>query len=202
MNIKNIKSHFKQKDPLIYSVMQHMDLKLIKANRDPSQYYLKLCQDIISQQLGDKAATAIIDRFIDLFPNKQVTPENVLSISDQKLRGVGMSWAKAKYIKNLAEKTRQNELPFHKLLQMEDELVITELTKVKGIGRWTAEMFLIFTLGRPDVYSHHDLGLKRALQKLYQLKDRPSVEEADKITHAWIPYRSYGSLALWASLET
>src|SRR4030042_5897133 len=110
-----------------------------------------------------------------------------------------MSWAKAGYIKNIARAFLDNK-KMTKLNELEDEEVIDELVKIKGIGRWTAEMFLIFTLGREDVFSPGDLGLRRGLEKLYNLKN-PSRETVESIVNPWSPFRSYGSIGLWSSLE-
>ena len=119
-----------------------------------------------------------------------------MKLSDREVREAGTSWAKVGFLKDLAEKTVSKEVPFSKLSDLDDEAVIEELIKVKGIGRWTAEMFLIFSLGRPDVFSHGDLGLRRAIEKLYKLAD-PSQEDIEAITIKWSPYRSWGSRALW-----
>jgi DNA-3-methyladenine glycosylase II len=134
-------------------------------------------------------------------PTKKFTPRHVLKLKDQALRDVGLSWAKASYIKNLAEKVNNQEVRLEKLSKLDDEAVIAELVKVKGIGPWTAEMFLMFSLGREDVFSHGDLGLRNGLVKLYQLRKPPTIERANRIVNRWSPYKSYGSLALWHSLD-
>ena len=140
-------------------------------------------------------------RFVELFPNKKITPERVLKLSDAKLRHVGMSWSKASFLKDLAKKTLDKEIRYSKLHDMTDEEVMEELTQVKGIGPWTAEMFLMFAIGREDVFSHADLGLRNGMKKVYGLRSVPDAKRADKITEKWRPYRSYGSLALWHYLD-
>ena len=117
------------------------------------------------------------------------------------MRSVGMSYGKIKYVKSLAEHVIASPTMFETFDQMSDEDIISELIPIKGIGQWTAEMFLIFTMGRPDVFSYGDLGLKNAIRNLYGLSDRPTLEEATEITDQWRPYRSYGSRYLWKSLE-
>jgi DNA-3-methyladenine glycosylase II len=199
--LKTIKSHFKKQDKVIYEVILEMDFSLLPDPEKPSKFFAKLCRDIIAQQLSSKAAKAILDRFTDLFPNKKITPDKVLAISDQKLRKVGLSWAKVKYIKSLAQKTKDKEIIFERLTSLDDEAVIIELTKVKGIGRWTAEMFLMFTLAREDVFSHGDLGLRKAIKKLYGFKDKPNEDEINKIVNKWTPYKTYGCLALWSLFD-
>lgn len=199
--VRIIKSHFKKHDNIIYGVMLNMDFSLLPSPEKPANYFAKLCREIIGQQLASKAAKAILSRFTGLFPNKKVTPDGVLAIPDQKLRDVGMSWAKVKYIKNLAQKTKNKEIALDRLAILDDEAVILELTKVKGIGRWTAEMFLMFTLSRENVFSHGDLGLKKAIKKLYRFKDKPGENEVNKIIDKWTPYKTYGCLALWSIFD-
>jgi len=129
-----------------------------------------------------------------------VDPKKLLKIKDQKLRDVGMSWGKVRYVKDLAIKHLGGEIDLSKLSSLSNEQVITELTKVKGIGPWTGEMFLMFTLRREDVFSFGDLGLKRGIEKLYNLKE-PTVAQIEKIIMPWSPYKTYGSIALWHSLD-
>ena len=201
MKRKKIKSHFKKVDPTIHKVIVKMKLDLLVKPKTSHKYFSQLCREIIAQQLAGKAAHAIINRFKNIFPNKRITPDKVLSFSEKNLRNVGMSWAKARYIRDLAQKTKDKQVKLNKLTSLEDGLVIEELIKVKGIGNWTAEMFLIFTLGREDVFSHGDLGLRKALQKLYGFKDKPSEKQINKIVDTWSPYKSYGCLALWESID-
>lgn len=196
-----IKEHFKKADPIIFEILK--DLKLTKwvKKRPKSGFFPIICESIISQQLSDKAARTIYNRFLELLPSKKVTPDNILLIPDKKLRNAGMSWAKASYVKNIAALTLSGELNLAALTEMSDDRVIRELTKVKGIGAWTAEMFLIFSLGRENVFSHGDQGLKTAIAKLYNLK-KPARSRIDRIVSKWKPYRSYGCIALWHSIDS
>ncbi len=178
-----------------------MDLSPLPSVSKDQNYFARLCQEIIGQQLAGAAAEAINKRFRALFPELKITPHTVMQFSEQQYRDVGMSWAKARYILDLAKKTRDKEVKLDNLSQLDNHLVIQELTKVKGIGQWTAEMFLIFTLGREDVFSHGDLGLNKAIKLLYNFKDKPTIQEIEIIVKRWIPFRSYGSLALWHSLD-
>jgi DNA-3-methyladenine glycosylase II len=182
---------------VIYRVMVKMDLEPLVRPKASTNFFAKLCREIITQQLASEAATAIRNRFSDLFPNKEIVPKRVLARTDQELRDVGMSWAKVSYIKDLAQKTKNKEIVLEKLVDLDDETVVLELTKVKGIGRWTAEMFLMFTLGREDVFSHGDLGLKKAIMELYGFQNAPTEAEVDEIVKRWSPYKTYGCLALW-----
>ena len=196
-----VKSHFQKVDPTIYRVIVRMNLEPLPKSKTSPNYFSKLCREIIAQQLAGKAAKAITNRFSALFLKKRATPDKVLALKEEDLRQVGMSWAKARYIRDLAQKIKNREVNLRNLSRLKDEAVVEELTKVKGIGRWTAEMFLIFTLGREDVFSHGDLGLRHAIQKLYSLSDKASKAEVEEIVAKWTPYKSYGCIALWESLE-
>lgn len=195
-----IKDHFRQVDPVLSEQLERMPERILTANADPETYFAKLCQDIVAQQLGMKAADAIIGRFLDLFPDRSPTPNLVLAKEESVYREIGTSWAKARYIRALAEAVINREVDFELFPKMEDEAIIVDLIKVKGIGRWTAEMFLIFTLGRLDVFSAGDLGLKNGLIKLYG-KEVLEKETLAKKVETWSPYRSYACLALWFSLD-
>ncbi len=195
--IKKVKAHFRSKDRKIFSVLEQMELEAIAPQEDSAAYFAKLCREIIGQQLAGRAADAIAGRFVNLFPKNLPTPRRVMACSENVLRQTGMSWAKARSVRDLALKTAKGELAFEKFSQLDDEGVIAELTKVRGIGRWTAEMFLIFTLGREDVFSHGDLGLHKGLVQLYGRSRTRTRESIGRIAAAWSPYRSYASLALW-----
>lgn len=197
---KKILLYFQKVDPVMYTAMREIGpLEEIKP-RESREYFSSLCSEIISQQLSSKAAVPIEQRFLNLFPRKKVSTKHLLKLSDEEVRRVGTSWAKVRSLKDLAEKTANKEVPFSKLSNLDDEAVIEELIKVKGIGRWTAEMFLMFSLGRPDVFSHGDLGLRRAIEKLYKLAN-PSQEKIEEITGKWSPYRSWGSRTLWKFID-
>ena len=196
-----IKAHFKQQDLVIYSIMAKMPLTPLVSPRSSRRFFSQLCREIIGQQLAGKAAKAIHARFVALFPHAKVTPQAVLTFNDAKYREIGTSWAKARYLLDLADKTLKQEVNLGQLHHWDNKQVVAELIKVKGIGQWTAEMFLIFTLGRENVFSHGDLGLNKALRILYNFKDKPTIKQVEKIVSKWAPYRSYGSLALWHSLD-
>lgn len=165
-----------------------------------SDLFQALAYEIIGQQLSGKAAKVIYKRFLDLFGGHMPRPEVLLKISDEKIRGCGCSWAKVKYLKSLAASVKNGSLDLKNLKNLSDEEVHQQLIKVKGIGPWTAEMFLIFTLHRPDVFSLGDLGLRTAVSRLYRVR-RENVKKIEKISQIWSPYRSFASRYLWASLE-
>jgi len=195
---KRIGTHFKKVDPKLFREFQKIgDIKSISPIR-PQEYFRRLCREIISQQLSSKVADKFLERFILLFPRKQITPKRLLNFSDQKLRGIGISWAKVKYLKDLANKIEKKEISLHNLRDFNDQKIIEELTKVKGIGNWTAEMFLMFSLGREDVFSCGDLGLRKAIEKIYKVTNLTETK-LKTISIRWSPYRTWACRILWAS---
>jgi DNA-3-methyladenine glycosylase II len=160
--------------------------------------YEELVESIIGQQLSGKAADTIFKRFLALFNNKFPTPEKLIKTDDEKLRSAGMSYSKASYVKNIAQAFKNGDLDIKTLKKMSDEEVKKELTKIKGVGNWTAEMILIFTLKREDVFSLGDAGLRRAIKNLYKIEKGSDIL---KLAETWKPKRSYASWYLWRSLE-
>jgi DNA-3-methyladenine glycosylase II len=197
-----ILGHYKSIDPKIYAVMKDLDYKqwLSEISHVSDDYFFALCSEIISQQLSGKAASAIRKKFLDLFPDKKPTPDTILALDDQTIRDAGLSWSKIKYIKDLATKVKNKEIDLANLQNLSDEEVIAELIKVKGIGKWTAEMFLMFTLRREDIFSFGDLGLNKGITKVYGIEN-PTPDQINEIISKWSPYKTYGSIALWRSLE-
>lgn len=197
---KKIKDHFQKVDPILFDVIQNQKSFEVIKEIPSKDYFGVLCSAVVGQQLAGKAARAIHSRFVELFSQKRVTSKKVLGITDKDIRDAGLSWGKVRCIKDFAEKVERKEVNLRTLFSLSDEEVIVELTKVKGMGPWTAEMFLMFSLGRDDVFSHGDLGLRRAIEDLYKIKD-PSREKVDSITKPWSPYRSWGSRVLWQYLD-
>jgi DNA-3-methyladenine glycosylase II len=195
---KKIIVHFRAVDTHIASLLQTIGLIEIEKSDD---YFFSLCREIIGQQLSGKAADSIHKRFLTLFPKNKVTPERIAALSDEQIRNIGTSWAKVRSLKDLAQKTISKQLNLENIDSLDDQEVISHLTQVKGIGPWTAEMFLMFTLGRQDIFSFGDLGLKKAIKNLYSLKKEPSLKYLQKLTKRWSPYRTYAALLLWKSLE-
>ncbi len=190
--------HFKKVDPILYKVAIKIELSKQIKPKDP---FVDLVDSIISQQLSGKAAATIFSRFKKIFKEEKITPEELIKLNDQTIREAGISFSKIKYIKGIAEKIINNKLDLKSLEKMSDEQVVVELIKLNGVGRWTAEMFLMFTLIRPDVFSSGDLGLQNAMIKLYKLKSKPSKERLIKISDKWSPHRTIASRILWKSLE-
>jgi DNA-3-methyladenine glycosylase II len=161
-----------------------------------------LLKSIIYQQLAGSAAKAIYFRFLQYYGDNLPTPEQIISTSNTVLRfTIGLSFKKIEYIKNLSTKILSGELNIQGLPDLQDEEVIAELVKVKGIGRWTAEMFLIFCLQREDVIPLGDLGVKKAIQKLYNLSELPTHQYMLEVSSRWKPYRSIATWYLWKSLS-
>lgn len=174
-----------RRDKQLSRVLDRITLTKIVPSTD---YFSDLCETIINQQLSEKAGATIWSRFKKLFV--KLTPDKVLATADEKIRTSGISRSKISYLKNLARYAKNLDI----LRDMKNDEVIDELTKVKGIGRWTAEMFLMFSLGREDVFSQGDAGLQRAIANLYGKK------HMDKIIAKWSPYKTYACRVLWKSL--
>lgn len=195
-----VSNYFQSIDTILFSVAQIITIEECEA-RPPNDYFVSICETIIGQQLSGKVSDVIFARFEKLFSTKNITPRTVLKLSEEKLRTTGMSWSKTRFIHDLAEKVLDKTVQLDHLATLSDQDVIGELTKVKGIGPWTAEMFLMFTLGREDVFSYGDLGLKNAIKKLYGFKNDPTIKQMEKIVNKWKPYRTYAARILWKSLE-
>ena len=194
---KHIVRHFERTDPVMHKAFMSMEWESLYPTEKPSGYFGRLCREIISQQLGSGAASAIVARFHALAGPGRILPARVLEFSPDELRATGMSWAKVRSLRDLALRVRAKEIDFKKFGTADDEAVIRELVKVKGIGRWTAEMFLIFTLGREDVFSFGDLALRASLKHVYGPHRTRTQKAMEHIVRRWSPYRSYASLALW-----
>lgn len=190
-----ILTHFREHDPVLFSLFTSPPTPL--SAEPPQAYFESLCRTIIGQQLSTTVADVIYGRFAALFGKKAVTPKAVLATPDETLRSIGMSGAKVRFVKDLAAKVANKDITLTALTTMEENDVIATLTTIKGVGPWTAEMFLMFTLGREDVFSFGDLGLKRAIQELYKLKREPTEGYMRKLSRKWSPYRTYAALALW-----
>ena len=168
------------------------------APRDPFE---ALCMSIASQQLSTKAADTIFRRFCDLFPKRKPAPELVMTLSDDEIRAAGFSRPKVTFIKDLAAHVLDGRLDLKGLKKHSDDEVMRQLVAVKGIGRWTAEIFLMFRLGRPDIFPADDLGLMNAVHRVYGLRKRPDAKRLRKLGEAWKPHRSVAAWYLWQSLE-
>jgi DNA-3-methyladenine glycosylase II len=189
-----------RRDPVLGAVIKrHGPCGLAEAQR--ADHVSALVRSITFQQLSTKAASTIYGRMVALMPGGHPTAEALVALTDEQLRTAGISRQKGGYLRDLCEKVITGALPLEALETMTDEQVIVSLTQVKGIGRWSAEMFLMFRLHRPDVLPVGDLGIVNAIQKVYGLRKRPTPARIEKIGEAWRPYRSVASWYLWRSLE-
>lgn len=185
-------------DPILGAVIE----KITLPKRAPAKnHFYALVRAIMRQQLSGRAADAIERKFLALFSLRLPAPAQILAMPDMTIRSAGLSFAKISYIKNVARASVEGDIAFDHLRTLSDEEIIAKLTKIKGIGEWTAEMFLMFTLGREDLFSYGDLGLKNAMQRLYKMRRHPSKQRALQIAKKWSPHRSLACRYLWASLE-
>ena len=190
-----------RRDPVLASIIRAHGPCGLGEVRDRFDHFAMLVRAIVFQQLSTKAATTIHTRLIECLPG-QLTPQSLASLSDEQLRAAGISRQKAAYLRDLCDKVGGGAVRLDAVDAMDDEAVITALTQIKGIGRWTAEMFLIFRLQRPDVLPLGDLGILNAIQKAYKLRKKPTPARMLKLGEPWRPYRSVASWYLWRSLET
>jgi DNA-3-methyladenine glycosylase II len=169
----------------------------IKLERN---HYGSLVKAIVYQQISGRAGDSIFKKFLSLYGGSMPTPKDFLKTGTAKVRGAGISPQKYSYIKDLSERIERGELELKRFRDMDDEDIIGELDAVKGIGRWTSEMFLIFTLGRTDVLPVDDLGLRKAVKKAYGLRELPGRERFEAIAKPWHPYCSVATVCLWRSI--
>jgi DNA-3-methyladenine glycosylase II len=198
---KAARRHLMRTDPRLAAIIKRVGPCGLHAVA-PKDPFEALCMSIASQQLSTKAADTIFRRFCDLFPpDRGPSPDRVMTLTDDEIRGVGFSRPKVGFIKDLAARVLDGRLDLPGLTKHPDEEVMRQLVGVKGIGRWTAEIFLMFRLGRPDILPADDLGLMNAVHRAYGLRKRPDAKRLRKMGEAWRPYRSVASWYLWASLN-
>ena len=165
-------------------------------------YFWSLCRSVIYQQISGKAAKKISDRYLSLFDQEvKMTPADVLDIDIEKINNVGISRQKSSYIKNIADAFSNKIINEKNISELDDQEIIKQLTSIKGVGRWTAEMFLIFTLRRTDVFPVTDLGVQKGFQIFYSLDELPTIEMMNQKSESWRPYRTIMSLYLWYAVE-
>lgn len=187
-------------DPVLAPVIARYGLCPVRPNRN---YYQELVDAIVSQQLSVKAAAAIEQRFRDLFGGQFPTPEQILTKNPDQLRAIGLSYAKGRYVQDLAQHIIDGKVRFDHLDSLSNGQVITELTAVKGIGEWTAHMFLLFCMARSDVLPVGDLGIRNGIRQLYDLANSPTPTDIQQLakTNRWHPFESIASWYIWQSLD-
>lgn len=184
-------------DPILNKLIKKYPAPKFSDQTD--KLYENLIESIVSQQLSVKAADTIYKRFLELFRKKSFpTPKQILAMPDETIRTAGISFMKISYIKSVADAFLSDLIDVKKIKKMSDEEVIAALTQIRGVGKWTAEMTLMFTLGRPDIFSLGDLGLRNAITKLYGITDK---EKMLTLSETWKPHRSNACWYLWRSLE-
>jgi DNA-3-methyladenine glycosylase II len=192
--------HLRESDPVLAGIIDKVGpCRLAPATG--LTHFEAVARSIVYQQLSGKAAGTIYGRFAQLFPDARPNPSHLLTIAPEALRAAGLSRPKAAYLHDLARRVETGEVPIETLHELPDPQVTEHLTRVKGIGVWTAQMFLLFRLGRPDVLPDLDLGIQKAIQRAYRLRKRPLPERVRKIGARWAPYRSIATWYLWRSID-
>lgn len=190
--------HLKKADPVMASIIDQAGAYDIQY-REP--VFQTLVRSIVYQQLSGKAALTIFNRLAAAVKSDPMTPEAILKLRPQRMRTLGLSQQKIAYIRELARRTRDGEIQFERLPEMDDAAIIETLTRVKGVGVWTVHMFLIFALRRPNVLPVGDLGVRSAMKKAYALAELPKPAEMESIAASWRPYCSVATWYLWRSLD-
>ena len=190
-------NHLKKCDPVLRDIIERVGP--CRMEYGPAEF-CSLAEAIVYQQLNGKAAVTIFNRLAEV-AGKPLTPEGILKLSDEQLRRVGLSKQKSSYLKDLSAKTAAGLLDFARFPELPDEEVIQQLTQVRGIGVWTAHMFLIFALRRPNVLPTGDYGVQMAFKKHYRKRKLPKPKDMEKIARAWEPYRSIACWYMWRSLD-
>ena len=198
--VRLAENHLRTSDPVMASIIKEIGrCGLVRSKRaDP---FIAIVEAIIWQQLSGKAARTIYERFLKVFPEGTPTPAAILATSDEAMRAAGLSRGKIVYLRDLSTKVLDGMVHLESLETMANDDVVAAMTKVKGIGQWSAEMFLMFRLQRSDVLPVGDLGIVKAIQRHYRLRKTPTPERMRKIAESWRPYRSVASWYLWASLD-
>jgi len=186
-----------QKNRIMKKIIQNVGPCTIRKIPNPFE---ALIDGIITQQISDSAGQAIALRFRQFFNGKFPTPQMILEHNEIELKSVGLSRMKSQYILDISQKVINGELNFKKFTKLEDEEIISELIKIRGIGRWTAEMYLIFGLGRKDIFPLGDLGLINGIKKIYSLNN-PDISDIKNISNKWKPYRTFGTWYIWKGVK-
>jgi DNA-3-methyladenine glycosylase II len=197
-------AHLRAGDPVIAGLIETYgspDAVLRRRGPRPGDAYGALVRAIVGQQLSTKAARAIFGRLTALYDGRTPTPREIIETDPEEIRAIGLSRPKVAYLRDLAERVEDHELELERLPELPDEEVAAQLVAVKGLGQWSADMFLIFPLGRTDVLPVGDLGIRRAVQLAYGLDELPGPSELERIAEAWRPHRSLACLYLWRSLD-
>jgi DNA-3-methyladenine glycosylase II len=190
-------NHLSKADPVLRAIIERVGPYRIQYG---APEFHSLAESIVYQQLNGRAAETIFDRFTAL-AGDPVTPHGILKLTEAQMRSAGLSKQKSSYLRDMAERASRGLLDFSKLAELSDDEVIEHLTQVKGVGRWTAQMFLMFTLKRPNILPTGDFGVQMAIKKAYNKRKLPKPVQMEKIAKVWEPYRSFACWYLWRSLD-
>jgi 3-methyladenine DNA glycosylase/8-oxoguanine DNA glycosylase len=198
--LRKAEARLRRSDPVLAAIMRDVGPCRLRTDQTGGAF-AALVESIVYQQITGKAAASIYGRVRKLIKRRHPRPQDILAATEEALRGAGLSRQKVAYLRDLAEKVRDG-LKLRALGRLENEAVIEALTEVKGIGRWTVEMFLIFRLGRLDVLPVHDYGIRKAMQRAYRLRKLPTPDRMRRLAEPWRPYRTVACWYLWRSLES
>ena len=193
-------THLKRADPVLAGVIERVGPCRFEARADGT-HFDAISRAIVYQQLSGKAAATIYGRVLDLYGGRAPLPGELAETSDERLRACGLSRQKLSYMKDLARRAHDGTLPVDSLHELDDEEIVRALVAVKGVGRWTAQMFLMFRLGRPDVLPELDLGIQKGIQRAYRMRKLPPPKKVLQVGAKWAPYRTIASWYLWRSLD-
>lgn len=199
MNRKAV-NHLRGADPVMARVIERVGPCRFRVSAEGT-HFDAITRSIVYQQLSGSAAATIHSRLIALYDGATPAPALLLGMPDETLRAAGLSRQKISYLRDLAERVESSDIPLDAIHEMDDDAVIEALTRIKGVGRWTAQMFLMFRLGRPDVLPELDLGVRKAIQIAYRTRKLPNAERVHRIGKCWAPYRTIASWYLWASID-
>ncbi|WP_166824377.1 DNA-3-methyladenine glycosylase family protein [Thalassoroseus pseudoceratinae] len=198
VQVEQALAHLRSADPVLEDVIDRVGPFTLRAKRDR---FAMLVRSILSQQISTKAAESIRNRLLTRLKPEPLKPGSLANLTDEDLRAVGLSGQKVRYLRDLIDHVQSGQIELATIGRRDDTEIIAALTQVKGIGEWTAQMFLIFSLGRMDVLPHADLGIRTALKNLYALDDLPNRADAERLAMPWRPYATIASWYCWRSLE-
>ncbi len=194
-------NHFKKNDPKLYTAIRAFKGNLRDGPQVQKDLFASLCRTIVGQQLSGNAANSIWRKFSSLFPRKKPRPCNIITCNDVTLRESGLSFAKIRSIRDLSERISNRSLKLPSLRKKTSEEAREALQEVIGIGPWSSEIFLMFSLGHEDMFPLGDLGLQKGIQKIYKLRTLPDKKKIESLSKKWSPYRTYAACAIWSILD-
>ncbi len=197
-----VRAHLAQSDPVLARLLQRHDVLLVEEGDREREHYAALVRSIVGQQLSNHVVEILWQRLLDRFDGRPPTPQQALADDPEELRAaVGLSRAKTSYLRSLAEQVDSGALELDRIAELPDDQVIAELTQLRGIGEWSAQMFLIFQLGRPDVLAWGDLAIRKGVQQSYGLEKLPNRAALETIAESWRPHRTAACRVIWWSLD-